>query len=159
MSRSDGPKPHEIPLAVVVIVAGVVLAGVTAWTKFGDEAKKDRLRAEGVPMVASVVDGRSKNGRYDDTKLVYKVDEVVHEQWIGGRASGTGMLIWYDPARPDEFVAESGYTDDSLSTFNTWAGMPWGVAIAAIGTAWLRHLRKGQAVPPRVRRRRGRTRR
>jgi hypothetical protein len=118
---------------VLIMVVGLVLVPVTAVDKFGDEAKKERLAASGVPATAVVADFRA-GGRQTSDKilLAYEFNGIAYHEWIKGSAEEQ-VSIKVDPDHPDEFLAANGHTDDSLALFNTWAGLFWGVGLVALG--------------------------
>lgn len=126
---------------VALMVAGLALAAATAITKFTDEAKKDALRAQGVHVPAVVVESAAGGRQVPDRSLIgYEYAGRTYTAWVKGHP-GTG--VWVEAGDPTEFVTELGSTDDSLAFFNTWAGMPWGAAVAALGAvAWRRAIRR-----------------
>ncbi|MGR6321885.1 hypothetical protein Q2K19_16255 [Micromonospora soli] len=128
------------------MLAGLGWAGAVGATKWHLHAKAERLRAEGVPERATVGDRRNTVGRGGGTDTVqvwYTHGGSTYSTRIPcGSARGcmaeppAEMTVWVDPARPAEFVAENGHTDDSLRISNAWAGLPFGLVVAALG-AWL----------------------
>ncbi|MEU8004339.1 hypothetical protein AB0B66_24555 [Catellatospora sp. NPDC049111] len=150
MAKTEGDllKPRWIVAWWLVLLAGSVLAAMTAMTKFGDLDKQHRLRAGGTEVIATVTDHKDGSGRLaEQIRVAYQAQGHSYQQWIKGDARvGENMWLWLDPADPAEFVALNGSTDDSLAFFNTWMGMPGGLGFAAIAALSLvRHRRASQA--------------
>ena len=131
-------------ISLLFLLPGLMFVIGTATTKWRLSEKADRLRADGVYVVASVSDRRdngSRGGATDTIRVSYIYQGVPYSERIlcGGptgcfEAPGPQMAIWVDPASPEEFVAENGNTDDSTSFFNAWGGIPFGLLLAGIGS-------------------------
>ncbi|MEU4777795.1 DUF3592 domain-containing protein [Micromonospora sp. NPDC023633] len=132
-------------LGLVLLFAGLTNAVATGAYKWHLHAKAERLRADGVPVQATVTDRRDNVGRGGGTDTVqvwYDYEGVQHnERILCGSAGGClrdppeVMTLWVDPERPGEFVAANGNTDDSVFFLNSWGGIPFGLLVAASGGA------------------------
>ncbi|GAB3157225.1 hypothetical protein GCM10027290_57390 [Micromonospora sonneratiae] len=130
-------------LGSVFLVSGLGWAIACGAYKWHLATKTDRLRAEGVPVTASVWDRRNNMGRGGgtDTIEVYYMygGNQYHARILCGGPTGCRseppkeMILRVDPARPDEFLASNGNTDDSVAIFNAWGGIPFGLLVGAIG--------------------------
>ncbi|MEW2332569.1 DUF3592 domain-containing protein [Micromonospora chersina] len=134
-------------MGLVFFLGGLSLAGAAAVHMWRVSEKADRLRAEGVPVTAAVsnfYDGWGRNSGPDGLIVTYEFQGGSYQEHIrcGG---GTGchreppaeMTLWVDPARPEEFVAANGDTDDSAAWLNRWSRIVTGGLFAALGAVTL----------------------
>ncbi|MCX4389696.1 DUF3592 domain-containing protein [Micromonospora peucetia] len=134
-------------LGLVLLLAGLTYAVAIGAYKWHLHAKAERLRADGVPVQATVTDRRDNVGRGGGTDTVqvwYDYEGVQHnERILCGSAGGCVheppevMMLWVDPERPGEFVAANGNTDDSVFFLNAWGGIPFGLLVAALGGVFI----------------------
>ncbi|MGN9766237.1 hypothetical protein ACTMS2_13860 [Micromonospora sp. SD12] len=131
----------------MLLLAGLAYAVATGAYKWHLHTKAERLRADGVPVRATVTDRRDTVGRGGGTDTVqvwYDYEGVRHsERILCGSAGGClrdppeVMTLWVDPERPGEFVAANGNTDDSVFFLNSWGGIPFGLLVATAGGAFV----------------------
>ncbi|MET7420896.1 DUF3592 domain-containing protein [Dactylosporangium sp. NPDC005555] len=117
------PNRGLLALAVVMLVAGLALAGGTPILLSRNRDKAERLRATGVAVDASIVSWSTQqrsDAAADYIRLTYTYDGVRYSSQTrcggsGGCAEPPGytLRIWVDPRDPDEFVTNDGNTDDS----------------------------------------------
>ncbi|MFI7609225.1 hypothetical protein ACIBTV_29500 [Micromonospora sp. NPDC049366] len=155
-TKSDGHSWPWLVIYALLLVIGPALSIGAAVVKTGDEAKKDRLLSEGVPVTAIVKDRHwSSNKSLDTTTISYQFDGETFTSTIKGLPGGPTMSILVDPDDPASFLADNGSTDDSRHPLNHWASLPWGIALAALGgvgfAAHRRARRKADAAPARAR--------
>lgn len=134
-------KMGAIGLAIMVPALALVIA--SAGYKWQLSEKRDRLRAEGQPVVATVEDFYSGSGRgsgSDRVRVSYTYEGRAYRTWIrcGGftgcvQEPGPEFPIWVDPEDPDEFVAEDGNVTGSLFVLSGGTVIPAGLLFAAIG--------------------------
>ncbi|MFG3696738.1 DUF3592 domain-containing protein [Micromonospora sp. NPDC047620] len=146
-SRLRGLHRRTAVIGLVLLVAGLTNAVATGAYKWHLHAKAERLRADGVPVRATVTDRRDNVGRgggTDTVRVWYVYEGVQHNRRIRcGSAGGClheppeVMTLWVDPERPAEFVAANGNTDDSVFFLNSWGGIPFGLLVAALGGAFV----------------------
>ncbi|GHJ46967.1 hypothetical protein Cs7R123_43090 [Catellatospora sp. TT07R-123] len=104
----------RIPL---ILVAGVLLLGLTSWWYVDRRLEAHRLRTTGVQTVGRFDWAGSK---HEHLVVDYRVDGVGRRQGfecvraVEDCPQGSTAL-WYDPARPDRFVTASGHTDYGLA--------------------------------------------
>ncbi|MFC4021640.1 DUF3592 domain-containing protein [Micromonospora sp. GCM10011542] len=142
-ARLRAARWRPAALGVLVLVAGLAYATAIGSYKWHLHAKAERLRVEGVPVLADVTDRRNTVGRgggTDTIRVGYDYQGVRYSRRIlcgsaGGcfREPPETMTVRVDPAHPDQFVAENGNTDDSVFVLNAWGGIPFGLVVAAIG--------------------------
>ncbi|MEV4463116.1 DUF3592 domain-containing protein [Micromonospora echinofusca] len=142
-----GIRRGSAALGLVLLLAGLMNAVATGAYKWHLHAKAERLRADGVPVRATVTDRRDTVGRGGGTDTVqvwYDYEGVRHnERILCGSAGGClrdppeVMTLWVDPERPGEFVAANGNTDDSVFFLNSWGGIPFGLLVATAGGAFV----------------------
>jgi hypothetical protein len=94
-----------------------------------------------VPVLATVVGGTPKTRVNKATEISYEVGGRTYTRMIGGVFPTKTVTVFVDAKDPSAFVAENGRTDQSRHPFNTWAGMPWGIALAAGGLFFFRKHR------------------
>ncbi|WP_434971393.1 hypothetical protein [Micromonospora peucetia] len=131
----------------MLLIAGLTHAVSTGAYKWHLHAKAERLRADGVPVQATVTGRRNNVGRgggTDTVRVWYEYGGVQHnERILCGSAGGClheppeVMTLWVDPERPGEFVAANGNTDDSVFFLNSWGGIPFGLLAAALGGVFI----------------------
>ncbi|MET8911667.1 MULTISPECIES: DUF3592 domain-containing protein [Micromonospora] len=134
-------------MGLVFFLGGLSLAVASAVYMTRVSAKADRLRADGVPVTATVshfYNGWGRNSGPDGLIVTYEYQGGYYQDRIrcGG---GTGcqreppveMTVWVDPARPQEFVAANGDTDDSAAWLNRWSRIVTGGLFAALGAVTL----------------------
>ncbi|WP_326559523.1 DUF3592 domain-containing protein [Micromonospora sp. NBC_01796] len=130
-------------MSAVVLLLGLGLAITTGSYKWHLAQKSERLRAEGIPVAATLSDRRDTMGRgggTDTVKVTYLYQGELYTKRILC-AGQTGChrdpvresTVWVDPDRPEEFVAANGNTDDSVFFFNSWGGIPFGLLLAVLG--------------------------
>lgn len=134
-------------LGLVVLVLGLGLAGVTGGYKWYLASKAERLRAEGVPVLAQVLERRNTIGRgggLDTITVSYIYEGTTYTKRIlcdgpsgCDRNPPREIYVRVDPAKPAEFVTNNGSTDDSVFIFNSNGGIPFGLAFAAAGSVML----------------------
>ncbi|MCM0675733.1 DUF3592 domain-containing protein [Micromonospora phytophila] len=130
-------------IGLVLLLAGSTYATATGAYRWHLHTKAERLRAEGVPVQASVTGRENTVGRgggTDTIRVWYDVDGTQYtERILCGSAGGCTreppevMTLWVDPERPEEFVAANGNTDDSVFFLNSWGGIPFELLVAALG--------------------------
>ena len=125
---------------LLLVLAGLGWAAAVGATKWHLHAKADRLRAEGIPERATVGDEKHRGLRIRTIQVWYTHRGSTYSAWIPCAGPGgcvdkppTEMTVWVDPARPEEFLAENGHTDDSMLITNAWGGLPFGLVVAAGG--------------------------
>ena len=150
--RSDAARPQVwsrrqqltmVGISLLFLLPGLVFTVGTTTTKLRLSEKADRLRANGVPVIALVSDRRNTTGRgggADTITVTYNYQGMPYGARIlcgrsGGcfNSLGQQMTIWVNPANAGEFVDDNGITDDSMSFFNAWGGLVFGLLAAAIG--------------------------
>ncbi|MEU6075520.1 DUF3592 domain-containing protein [Micromonospora sp. NPDC047074] len=142
-SRLRGVDRRSAAIGLVLLLAGLTYAVAIGAYKWHLHAKAERLRADGVPVRATVTDRHNTVGRgggTDTVRVWYEYGGVQHnERILCGSAGGCSeeppeeMMLWVDPERPAEFVAANGNTDDSVFFLNSWGGIPFGLLGAAVG--------------------------
>ncbi|MBO3744163.1 hypothetical protein [Actinoplanes flavus] len=142
MSADAGHRWFWPMINAVVMVGGLSLFLTTAIVKFGDEAKRERLQAEGMPVLATVVGGTPETQVNKATEISYELGGRTYTRMISGFFPTKTVMVFVDAKDPSAFVAENGRTDQSRHPFNTWAGMPWGIAVATVGLLFFRKRRK-----------------
>jgi hypothetical protein len=144
-SVAAGRRRLWLLVYALATVGGVALFLTTAVVKFGDVAESDRLRAEGVPVQATVVGESPKTTRNKVSEISYEVLGRTYTRKIGGEFPTKTLTVYVDWEEPSAFVAENGRTDQSRHPFNTWAGMPWGIVVAIAGLLGFRKDRRENA--------------
>ncbi|GAB2922206.1 hypothetical protein GCM10027280_06780 [Micromonospora polyrhachis] len=134
-------------LALIVLVLGLVLAGVTGGYRWYQASKAERLRADGVPVVAQVLERRNTMGRgggRDTIVVSYAYQGTTYTKRIlcagpngCDRNPPPEIFVRIDPAKPEDFVTNNGSTDDSVFFFNSNGGIPYGIVIALVGGSML----------------------
>ncbi|MGS2619237.1 hypothetical protein ACVCAH_32640 [Micromonospora sp. LZ34] len=130
-------------LGLVALLVGLGLLGGSLSYRWYVSSEADRLRAEGVPVTATVVDRAGGGGRgsgVDRIEVSYLRDGSQYYGWIpcagltGCRSTPPQELtVWVDPTDPEHFVAENGHTDGSLSFLASWTLIPVGALAIVIG--------------------------
>ncbi|GAB3139071.1 hypothetical protein GCM10027290_07560 [Micromonospora sonneratiae] len=136
---------------LVVLVLGLALAAVTGGYKWHLARKAERLRAEGVPVVAQVLERRNSMGRgggRDTIVVSYAYAGTTYTKRIlcdgpsgCDRNPPPEIVVRVDPVKPAEFVTNNGSTDDSAFIFNSNGGIPYGLVAAAVGAGMLMSAR------------------
>lgn len=134
-------------MGLVFLLGGVSVAVASAVHMSRLSGKADRLRAEGVPVVAAVsgfYDGSGRGSGPDTINVTYAYQGGYYQKrilcggWTGcHRDPPAEMTVWVDPARPQEFVAANGNTDDSASWLNHWSRIVGGALFAVLGAVAL----------------------
>ncbi|MEV4543868.1 DUF3592 domain-containing protein [Micromonospora echinaurantiaca] len=134
-------------LGLVALLVGLGLLGGSLTHRWYVSSEAERLRAEGVPVSATVVDRAGGGGRgsgIDRLEVSYLHDGAQYYEWIpcagltGCRSTPPGELtLWVDPTDPAHFVAQNGHTDGSLSFLNSWTLIPVGALAVVIGAGLL----------------------
>ncbi|MGC4781398.1 hypothetical protein ACLQ3A_07075 [Micromonospora zamorensis] len=157
-------------MGALLLLTSLAYATSVAGYKWHLHTKAERLRAEGVPVLADVSDRRDTTGRGGGTDTIqvgYDYEGVRYsERILCGSAGGCTeeppavLRVWVDPVHPEEFLAENGNTDDSVFVLNAWGGIPFGLAFAVIGGSmvWSATLPDRASGPTRARRGPGRDR-
>jgi hypothetical protein len=152
--RPAAPSPRDrrirlqvIAIGTVFLVGGIGLAIASARHMWQESAKAERLRAEGVPVVATVSDSYVGSGRGsgpDSVGVIYMYEGAQYRSRIrcgdGVGCEGVAIAkttVWIDPASPGEFVAANGHTDDSLAFLNSWMRVVTGALFGAAGAVGL----------------------
>lgn len=148
----------------LILLAGLGFAVVAITYQAGLSSKEKRLRADGVPVVARVVDsfqGSGRGGGADTVTLEYEYRGARYRGTVlCGGATGCAdrpageMAVRVDPERPAEFLADNGHTDDSVSFLNSWTVIPASVMVFLIGLISVTLSIRGQrrSTPRRTRR-------
>ncbi|MEU4553467.1 DUF3592 domain-containing protein [Micromonospora violae] len=134
-------------MAGALLLAGIALLGGSLGYRWHVSAEADRLRSDGVPTTATIVDRSGGGGRgsgVDRIEITYLYDGVQYEKWIPcagltgcHRTPGLRVAIRVDPADPERFVAENGHTSGSLSFLMSWTLIPIGLVLTVIGAGLL----------------------
>ncbi|RKN42054.1 hypothetical protein D7223_23200 [Micromonospora endolithica] len=133
-------------MAGAFLLVGMGLLGGSLGYRWHVAAEAERLRGEGTPVTATVVDRSGGGGRgsgIDRIEIVYVYDSAGYRAWIpcagvtGCRSTPQRELtIRVDRNDPERFVAENGHTDGSLSFLMSWTVIPMGV-VALVGAGVL----------------------
>jgi hypothetical protein len=167
-AAGDRPQPTDpriwLRLGVigaVMLLGGLALAIGSAGYMWQLAEKADRLRAEGVPVAASVsgfYNASGRGGGVDTIDVAYHYQGEYYQARIkcGGLTGchstpSAQTTVWIDPADPAQFVAENGHTDNSVSFLNGFTPIPTGVAFALLGVVGLVVARIGSKDHARLR--------
>ncbi|MCW6010830.1 DUF3592 domain-containing protein [Micromonospora sp. CPCC 205371] len=148
---TPSPQNRRIRLQVIVMGAlfllgglGLLVASVGYMWQLSE--KGDRLRVDGVPVVATLSDSYVGSGRGSGADAVTVTYNYEGKQYQSRIRCGDGVgcegqntaetTVWVDPAKPSDFVAANGHTNGSLSFLNSWTRIVTG-GIFAVGGAVL----------------------
>lgn len=147
--RKDPPPSDShawlkvLVMGLVALLGGLALAITSAVYKWHLSEKADRLRAEGVPVTASVSNFYNASGRgggADTIDVHYSYGGANYQARIlcGGltgchETPAPEMTVWVDPVDPEQFLGDNGHTDDAVSFFNSYATIPAGLVFALMG--------------------------
>jgi hypothetical protein len=154
-------KATVVLITVVLLGLGLVLAVGGIVVKATSSAKADRLRADGVAVTATLQDFQTQNkSSWANVELWYVHEGKQYHPRIGcsrepdcDPATHPTVELRIDPAKPTEFVAPNGATDDSRHFLNSWKGIIFGVFFTLLGIlgVWVRrhidHPVRGKARP------------
>jgi hypothetical protein len=135
-------KAVAVLVTVVLFGGGLLLLVGIAVTQARLATKIERLRSDGVAATATL-EGMERSRHRASVILWYMYQDRQYHQRIRcaewepcDPGLQPSMKIWIDPARPTEFVADNGSTDDSGGYFGSWGSvLPGGFLIAFGGVA------------------------
>jgi hypothetical protein len=134
-------------MGLAFLVIGLSLAATVVAYRWHLSDKADRLLAEGRLVAAQVTDFYSGSGRgsgADWVEVTYSLDGSAYRGRVkcgGGtgcvNAPGPEVTVLVAPDDPHEFLLRGGNVTGSLSFFNSWTMIPFGLVLAATGGALL----------------------
>ena len=128
--------------AVIILLLGLALTIGMRWRMENADEERQRLRTQGVELMAAVVDIDYGTGKAaPEVLLSYEFNGQQHRASTlcgGGGCPGIGaeVKVWVDAERPEHLVTEYGQTEDTRFSRMRRGGLGLGVFLIVLGVAF-----------------------